>query len=93
MIFEFTTHLVEFVESLDDADRLYGRFDDGSMSSCNCLTKIEFHREAVTLETAIRSAIADIEPCGFHVARVSIDETDLIQTINAALRESTARQS
>lgn len=93
MIFEFTTNLVEFVESLDDADRLYGRFDDGSMSSSNCLTKIEFHREAATLDTAIRSAIADIEHCGFHVARVSIDETDFIQTINASLRESTRHPS
>jgi hypothetical protein len=34
---------------------------------------VEFHREAASLEEAIRSAIADVRRTGLEIARVEID--------------------
>lgn len=58
---------------LDDADKLYGVFQDGSIVTCNGISQVDFHREAATLEEAIRSAIADVRSVGFDVARVEIE--------------------
>lgn len=88
-IYEFTVELAEVVDNLDDADRLYGTFDDGTMITSGGVTRIDFDREASSLRGAIRSAIADIERCGLHVARVKTEETEIVEEINSALAGST----
>jgi hypothetical protein len=83
--YEFTLTLAEFVESLDDADRIAGRCDDSTIWTTGGVTRIIFHRESQSLDAAIRSAIADLESCGFHVTRVETDESHLIDSINSEL--------
>jgi len=44
---------------------------------CNGVTLIDFHREAESLEAALRSAIADVNAAGCTVARAEI-EADVV---------------
>ena len=55
-----------------DADRLYESFDDGTISTIAGVSQIDFHREAESLEKAIRSAISEIEAAGLDVARLEM---------------------
>jgi hypothetical protein len=65
----------------EEADRLYGIINDGTLSTIAGVPQIRFHREAFSLEEAIRSAIADIKQAGFNTAQVLIEpETILVQT-------------
>ena len=64
----------------DDADRLYGVFNDGTLSTIQGVPQVHFHREAPSLEEAIRSAMAAIRSVGFEVARVEIEPGMLAQT-------------
>jgi hypothetical protein len=57
----------------DDADRMYGLFNDGTISTRAGSPQIYFHREAPNLEQAIRSAIADVRSSGFDVVRVEME--------------------
>ena len=50
-----------------------GVVDDGTLSTIAGVPQIRFHREAVSLEEAIRSALADVKSAGFDVARVEIE--------------------
>jgi len=54
---EFTVILTR---DLDDAevDRLYGVIDDGSVATVAGIPQVTFHREAKSLEAAIRAALA-----------------------------------
>ena len=61
------------------ADRLYGTFDDGTISTISGVPQIHFHRQASSLEEAIRSAIANIRSVGFGVLRVEIAPEALAQ--------------
>ena len=54
------------------ADKLYGAFNDGTLSSIAGVPQIHFHREAALLEDAIRSAIGDVRSAGFDVQRVEM---------------------
>lgn len=54
------------------ADNLYGTFDDGTISTIAGIPQIHFHREATSLEEAIRSAISDVRTAGFEVQRVEM---------------------
>jgi hypothetical protein len=56
----------------DDADRLYAVFNDGTISTVAGVPQIHFHREANSLEEAIRSAIGDVRSTGFDVDRVEM---------------------
>ena len=47
--------------------------DDGTPSTCDGVFSIDFHREAPSLEDAIRSAIANVATAGFEVDRVQIE--------------------
>ncbi len=47
--------------------------NDGTPISSNGVAWIGFSREAESLETAIRSAIADVQKAGCTVARVEIE--------------------
>jgi hypothetical protein len=55
------------------ADRMYGTFDDGTIVTVAGVPQVNFHRDAESLEEAIRSAIGDVRSVGFDVARVEIE--------------------
>ena len=63
----------------DDADKMYGTFDDGTISTIAGVPQIHFHREAGSLEEAIRSAIGDVRSAGFDVARVEMEPNAVVQ--------------
>jgi hypothetical protein len=76
---EFTVILASPEESEDDANRLYeAGCADGSISTSNGVTRIDFHRQAPSLEEAIRSAIANVQAAGFHVAHVLIEPASIV---------------
>ena len=63
---------VELTETL--ADALYSAgCDDATPGTCAGILTLDFHREAASLEEAIRSAIANVRSAGLGVARVEID--------------------
>lgn len=47
-------------------------FNDGTISTIAGVPQIHFHREADSLEEAIRSAIGDVRSTGFDVERVEM---------------------
>jgi len=69
---EFRLVLVDKSDlSLDETDALYeAGCDDATFGGCDGVVYGVFHREADTLEYAIRSAVADVQRAGFTVARV-----------------------
>lgn len=64
----------------DEAEKLYAAFDDGTISTTSGMPYIHFHREANSLEEAIRSAINDVFGAGIDVARVEIEPDSLPQS-------------
>ena len=75
---EFTLVLAHPEESEEDADALYeAGCRDGSISTSGGVTRIDFHRQAATLEEAIRSAIANVRAAGFDVVRVQLEPESL----------------
>ena len=63
---------VELTESV--ADALYAAgCDDATPGTCEGILTVDFHREAVSLEEAIRTAIGNVRSAGLEVARVDID--------------------
>ena len=80
--YDFTLILPEPRELTDDlADALFAAgCDDGTLGTCNGVFSIDFHREAGSLEEAIRSAIVDVRTAGYEVARVEIDAEAVVQT-------------
>jgi hypothetical protein len=56
----------------EEADKLYGTFNDGTISTIAGTPQIHFHREAESLEEAIRSAVGDVRSAGFDVQRVEM---------------------
>ncbi len=72
--YEFTLILPDPLELTEDlADSLFeAGCDDATPGTCNGVFSIDFHREADSLEAAIRSAIANVESAGYRVARVEM---------------------
>ena len=70
----FTLILSGSVELTEDvADALFeAGCDDATPGTCNGVFSIDFHREANSLEEAIRSAIANVRSAGYNVERVEI---------------------
>lgn len=62
----------------DQADKLYATFKDGTISTIAGMPQIHFHREALSLEVAIRSAIDDVRSSGFDVERVEMEPNSLL---------------
>jgi hypothetical protein len=60
--------------------------DDGSPSSRAGVVSVTLHREAESLEQAIRSGIADVQKASCRVAHVEIEPEDLVETGSAAKR-------
>ena len=70
---EFT--LILSVEEVtdDQCNALYeAGCDDGTVSTSERVTRIDFCRDAPKLEEAIRSAIGNVNAAGLKVARVEI---------------------
>ncbi|HEY7494982.1 MAG TPA: hypothetical protein VIH59_28255 [Candidatus Tectomicrobia bacterium] len=80
--YDFTLVLTESFELTDDlADALFAAgCDDGTPGTCNGVFSIDFHREAASLEAAIRLAIEDVRTAGYAVARVEIAAEVVVQT-------------
>ena len=57
----------------EETDKLYGIIDDGTLATIADIPQIHFHREAITMDSAIRSAIADVTSLGLDVLRVEIE--------------------
>lgn len=72
--YEFTLVLKGPLELTEDiADELFeAGCNDGSPGTCEGVFSIDFHREARSLEEAIRSAIANVKAAGHVVDRVEI---------------------
>lgn len=64
----------------EEADKLYGVFDDCTLSTIAGTPQVHFHREAPSLEEAIWSAIANVRSVGFEIARVEIEPEALART-------------
>jgi hypothetical protein len=81
--YDFTLILGEPLELTDDiADALFAAgCDDGTPGTCNGVFSIDFHREAASLEAAMRSAIEDVRTAGYEVARVEI-EAEAVTQVN-----------
>jgi hypothetical protein len=73
--YDFTVVLKDSPELTEElADSLFAAgCDDGTPGMCCGSTVVDFHRQAQTLEAAIRSAVADVSSAGCIVARVEID--------------------
>ena len=80
--YDFTLVIANTLELTDDiADALFAAgCDDGTPGTCNGVFSIDFHREAVTLEEAIRSAVEDVRTAGYEVARVEVEAETVMQT-------------
>jgi hypothetical protein len=74
-VYDFTVILTNGVELTEElADSLFeAGCDDGSPGSCEGIVSIDFHREAESLESAIRSAIADVQKAGCTAESVKIE--------------------
>ena len=75
MIYQFTVVLAgQDVMTVDMADALYAAgCDDGHPWSSEGVAAVTFDREADCLESAIRSAVADVQRTGYTVRRVEIE--------------------
>ena len=80
--YEFTLVLAESLELTEElADALFAAgCDDGTPGTCHGVFSVDFHREAVSLEDAIRSAIEDVKTAGYEVTRVEIAAEAVVQT-------------
>ena len=63
----------------EHADRMYGVFDDGTIATVAGVPQIHFHRNAGSLEEAIRSAIGDVQSVGCDVVRVEMEPNAVAQ--------------
>ena len=80
--YDFTLILTTPLDLTDDlADALFAAgCDDGTPGTCHGVFSIDFHREAATLEEAIRSAIENVRTAGYAVARVEMEAEAVLQT-------------
>ena len=73
--FDFTITIDRLVEDLDAIDALYGRCDDVSMFNSEGVTKITFHRDAASLDDAVRAAVSDVQSFGYKVKQIEVEPT------------------
>lgn len=73
--YDFTLVLSSPNEMTDDfVDKLYDQgCDDGTPSLANGMVSVDFSRESSDLESAIRSAVANVAAAGGIVDHVEID--------------------
>ena len=80
--YEFTLVLGGSLELTEEiADKLFeAGCNDGTPGTSGGVFSIDFHREAGSLEEAIRSAIRDVRSAGFDVARVEMEPDAVVPT-------------
>lgn len=71
--YDFTITIDQFVDDLDAVNAIYGHLDDVSMFNSDAATRITFHREAATLDHAIRSAVSDVQSFGYKVKQIEVE--------------------
>ena len=81
-IYEFTLILTADPNE-KKADRLYSIFDDGTIAMIGGVPQIHFHREAFSLESAIVSALLDIQKAGFDADHVHIKPKVVLGTVGS----------
>ncbi|HUT91054.1 MAG TPA: hypothetical protein VMY37_16245 [Thermoguttaceae bacterium] len=83
--YRFTVILAGLREISDElADALFeAGCDDGSPWSSQGVAAVGFDREAESFEQAVRSAVADVQKAGCHVAWVKIEPEDLVESTAA----------
>lgn len=74
--YEFTIYLASD-PNLDEADRFYSIFNDGTIATSSGVAYVLFQREAASLEAAIQSAMSDIKKGGGEVVRIEIDSEQM----------------
>lgn len=81
MIWRFTLHLKDVAEmTMDLSDRLYeAGCSDSNPSSTGGRAEVSFHRDAGTLQDAIRSAVANVRSAGIEIDRIEIEGDDLAE--------------
>jgi hypothetical protein len=74
MMHHFTLVLSGGVVTDEQCEALYaGGLDDGTISSCEGVSRIDVARDAESLESAVRSAIGNVNSAGLTVAGVEIE--------------------
>ena len=78
--YAFDVVLKEVTEISDhQADALFAAgCDDGSPACCNGVAWIHFDREAPSLESAIQSALSQVQSAGFGIAKVELDVDSVV---------------
>ncbi len=71
-VHEFTLILTEEPNEAE-ADLLYSIFQDGTIATIAGVPQISFHREALSLEEAIGTALANVRKAEFDAVRVEIE--------------------
>ena len=79
--YDFSLIFAESLElTVELADALFAAScDDGTPGTANGVLFVDFHREAATLEDAIRSAIEDVRTAGYEVARVEMEAQAMVR--------------
>lgn len=94
-IHEFTL-IIETQAGLDEGleDELFeAGCDDGTLSFRNGIAYLDFDREAGDLESAIISAIQQIEEAGLNIWVKRVEPSDLVTSAEIARRLDRSRQS
>lgn len=79
MSHEFTLVLTAPEVTDDQVNALYeAGLDDGAVSTSRGITSIDVARDADLLESAIRSAISQVNAVGLSVARVEIEANQIV---------------
>ena len=89
---EFTLHLDREVTE-DEADALYGAFDDGSIVTGDGGTTIDFTREAPFWVKAIVTAVSDIETAVPGLRVTGAGQDDLVSVLEIAHRTGRSREA
>lgn len=81
---EFTLVLTVPEVTDDQVNSLYeAGLDDGTVSSSGRITRIDVARDADSLESAIRSAIGQVNAAGLSVATVEIEAEQIVHQPSA----------
>ena len=74
MLHEFSLLLVDGSVSDEQVNALFeAGLDDGTVSTSEGMTRIDVERDEESLESAIRSAISQVNAAGLTVVRVEIE--------------------
>lgn len=71
--FEFTLRINGRLAEESEMNAVYARCADRSLLVEGDATLLRFHREAPSLQDAIRLAIADVNAAGYHVSHVEME--------------------